>query len=87
MVNSIALEGDGYNICSVAEVELIEISSKLNFSQEQVQGSSKCGWNQKLHTSIPVLLKHYLFYQINDANCSREDAASSEERITPFKEK
>lgn len=32
MVNSIALEGDGCNICSEAEAELMEISHKLNCS-------------------------------------------------------
>uniref|UniRef100_A0A673VEJ4 Metallophosphoesterase 1 n=1 Tax=Suricata suricatta TaxID=37032 RepID=A0A673VEJ4_SURSU len=34
MVNSIALEGDGCNICSKAEAELIEVSRKLNCSRE-----------------------------------------------------
>lgn len=34
MVNSIALEGDGCNICSEAEAELLEISQKLNCSRE-----------------------------------------------------
>uniref|UniRef100_A0A671F1T4 Metallophosphoesterase 1 n=1 Tax=Rhinolophus ferrumequinum TaxID=59479 RepID=A0A671F1T4_RHIFE len=34
MVNSVALEGDGCNICSEAEAELIEISHKLNCSRE-----------------------------------------------------
>ncbi|XP_045706339.1 metallophosphoesterase 1 isoform X3 [Phyllostomus hastatus] len=34
MVNSVALEGDGCNICSEAEAELMEISHKLNCSRE-----------------------------------------------------
>ncbi|XP_015975376.1 metallophosphoesterase 1 isoform X4 [Rousettus aegyptiacus] len=34
MVNSVALEGDGCNICSEAEAELIKISHKLNCSRE-----------------------------------------------------
>ncbi|XP_037003878.2 metallophosphoesterase 1 isoform X2 [Artibeus jamaicensis] len=34
MVNSVALEGDGCNICSEAEAELVKISHKLNCSRE-----------------------------------------------------
>uniref|UniRef100_A0A667HLT2 Metallophosphoesterase 1 n=1 Tax=Lynx canadensis TaxID=61383 RepID=A0A667HLT2_LYNCA len=34
MVNSVALEGDGCNLCSEAEAEIIEISHKLNCSRE-----------------------------------------------------
>nr|KAF6330493.1 metallophosphoesterase 1 [Myotis myotis] len=34
MVNSVALEGDGCNICSEAEAELMDISHKLNCSRE-----------------------------------------------------
>lgn len=34
MVNSVALEGDGCNICSEAEAELMDISHRLNCSRE-----------------------------------------------------
>uniref|UniRef100_A0A8C9DAU5 Metallophosphoesterase 1 n=1 Tax=Panthera leo TaxID=9689 RepID=A0A8C9DAU5_PANLE len=34
MVNSVALEGDGCNLCSEAEAEIIDISHKLNCSRE-----------------------------------------------------
>ncbi|KAM4841151.1 metallophosphoesterase 1 [Thomomys bottae] len=87
MVNSVALEGDGCDICSQAEAELIGISRKLNCSREQVQGFGQCGGQQKLPLSAPVLLQHYPLYRTSDANCSGEDAAPPEERNIPFQEK
>ncbi|XP_069885732.1 metallophosphoesterase 1 isoform X5 [Dipodomys merriami] len=87
MVNSVALEGDGCDICSQAEAELIEISRKLNCSQKQVQGSGQCGGGQQLPLSAPVLLQHYPLYRTSDANCSGEDAAPPEEKNIPFVEK
>ncbi|XP_042539634.1 metallophosphoesterase 1 isoform X2 [Dipodomys spectabilis] len=86
MVNSVALEGDGCDICSQAEAELIEISRKLNCSQK-VQGSGQCGGGQQLPLSAPVLLQHYPLYRTSDANCSGEDAAPPEEKNIPFVEK
>ncbi|KAM5219094.1 metallophosphoesterase 1 isoform 2-T11 [Hipposideros larvatus] len=86
MVNSVALEGDGCNICSEAEAELIEISHKLNCSREE-HHSSQCGDGQPLPRSAPVLLQHFPLYRRSDANCTGEDAAPPEERGTPFKER
>nr|XP_020034560.1 metallophosphoesterase 1 isoform X2 [Castor canadensis] len=86
MVNSVALEGDGCDICSQAEAELVEISHKLNCSRE-VQGSDQCGDGQWLPWSAPVLLQHYPLYRISDANCSGDDAAPPEERSIPFEER
>ncbi|XP_035865226.1 metallophosphoesterase 1 isoform X3 [Phyllostomus discolor] len=64
MVNSVALEGDGCNICSEAEAELMEISHKLNCSREvnglipdQKQRSSHCENTQLQLASAPVLLQ------------------------------
>ncbi|XP_033613332.1 metallophosphoesterase 1 isoform X2 [Fukomys damarensis] len=34
MVNSVAMEGDGCNICAAAEAELLEVSRRLNCSRE-----------------------------------------------------
>ncbi|XP_077634211.1 metallophosphoesterase 1 isoform X3 [Crocuta crocuta] len=87
MVNSVALEGDGCNICSEAEAELIEISRKLNCSREQEHRSSRCGHEQPLPASAPVLLQHFPLYRRSDANCSGVDAAPLEERGIPFKER
>ncbi|XP_039073161.1 metallophosphoesterase 1 isoform X2 [Hyaena hyaena] len=86
MVNSVALEGDGCNICSEAEAELIEISRKLNCSREEHR-SSLCGHEQPLPASAPVLLQHFPLYRRSDANCSGVDAAPLEERGIPFKER
>ncbi|XP_008057307.1 metallophosphoesterase 1 isoform X2 [Carlito syrichta] len=86
MVNSIALEGDSCVICSEAEAELIEISHRLNCSQQEHR-SSRCRNRQPLPMSAPVLLQHYPLYRRSDANCSGEDAAPPEERNIPFKEK
>ncbi|XP_074196493.1 metallophosphoesterase 1 isoform X2 [Rhinolophus sinicus] len=86
MVNSVALEGDGCNICSEAEAELIEISHKLNCSREELH-SSQCGDGQPLPRSAPVLLQHFPLYRKSDANCTGEDAAPPEERGTLFKER
>ncbi|ELK15051.1 Metallophosphoesterase 1 [Pteropus alecto] len=59
MVNSVALEGDGCNICSEAEAELIKISHKLNCSREQAHRSSRCGDGQLLPASAPILLQNH----------------------------
>ncbi|XP_059562640.1 metallophosphoesterase 1 isoform X2 [Myotis daubentonii] len=56
MVNSVALEGDGCNICSEAEAELMDISHKLNCSREE-QRPSQCGNGPPLPASAPVLLQ------------------------------
>ncbi|KAM5305361.1 metallophosphoesterase 1 isoform 1-T3 [Glossophaga mutica] len=94
MVNSVALEGDGCDICSGAEAELMEISHKLNCSREvnglisdQKQRSSHCKNGQLRPASAPVLLQHFPLYRTSDANCSGEDAAPPEERSIPFKER
>ncbi|XP_046946148.1 metallophosphoesterase 1 isoform X2 [Lynx rufus] len=86
MVNSVALEGDGCNLCSEAEAEIIEISHKLNCSREE-HHSSRCTDEQPLPASAPVLLQHFPLYRRSDANCSGDDAAPLEERDIPFKER
>ncbi|XP_027994758.2 metallophosphoesterase 1 isoform X3 [Eptesicus fuscus] len=87
MVNSVALEGDGCNICSEAEAELMGISHKLNCSREQEQRPGQCGDGQPLPASAPVLLQHFPLYRPSDANCSGEDAAPPGEKGIPFKER
>ncbi|KAM6148747.1 metallophosphoesterase 1 isoform 2-T2 [Erethizon dorsatum] len=86
MVNSVAMEGDGCNICAAAEAELLEISHRLNCSQE-VRDSGSCGAGQWLPPSAPILLQHYPLYRASDANCSGPDAAPPGERSIPFKER
>ncbi|XP_023610032.1 metallophosphoesterase 1 isoform X3 [Myotis lucifugus] len=86
MVNSVALEGDGCNICSEAEAELMDISHKLNCSREE-QHPGQCGEGPPLPASAPVLLQHFPLYRRSDANCSGEDAAPPEEKGIPFKER
>ncbi|XP_005372639.1 PREDICTED: metallophosphoesterase 1 [Chinchilla lanigera] len=86
MVNSVAMEGDGCNICAAAEAELLEISRQLNCSRE-VRGASLCGAGRRLPPSAPILLQHYPLYRASDANCSGPDAAPPEERSIPFKER
>ncbi|XP_057383075.1 metallophosphoesterase 1 isoform X2 [Balaenoptera acutorostrata] len=86
MVNSVALEGDGCDICSGAEAELLEISHRLNCSREEHR-PQECGDGQRLPASAPILLQHFPLYRRNDANCSGEDAAPPDEKYTPFKER
>lgn len=86
MVNSVALEGDGCDICSRAEAELLEISHWLNCSREE-HSPRGCGDRQRLPASAPILLQHFPLYRRNDANCSGEDAAPPDEKYTPFKER
>ncbi|XP_065788669.1 metallophosphoesterase 1 isoform X3 [Muntiacus reevesi] len=86
MVNSVALEGDGCDICSRAEAELLEISHWLNCSQEEHRPHG-CGDRQRLPASAPILLQHFPLYRKNDANCSGEDAAPPDEKYTLFKER
>ncbi|XP_066872183.1 metallophosphoesterase 1 isoform X3 [Kogia breviceps] len=87
MVNSVALEGDGCDICSGAEAELLEISHRLNCSREQEHRPQECGDGQQLPASAPILLQHFPLYRRNDANCSGDDAAPPDEKYTPFKER
>ncbi|XP_070276783.1 metallophosphoesterase 1 isoform X2 [Myotis yumanensis] len=88
MVNSVALEGDGCDICSEAEAELMDISHKLNCSREgQEQRPGQCGEGPQLPASAPVLLQHFPLYRRSDANCSGDDAAPPEEKGIPFKER
>ncbi|XP_032510223.1 metallophosphoesterase 1 isoform X4 [Phocoena sinus] len=86
MVNSVALEGDGCDICSGAEAELLEISHRLNCSRKEHR-PQECGDRQRLPASAPILLQHFPLYRRNDANCSGEDAAPPDEKYTPFKER
>ncbi|XP_066872198.1 metallophosphoesterase 1 isoform X15 [Kogia breviceps] len=86
MVNSVALEGDGCDICSGAEAELLEISHRLNCSREEHR-PQECGDGQQLPASAPILLQHFPLYRRNDANCSGDDAAPPDEKYTPFKER
>ncbi|XP_059975102.1 metallophosphoesterase 1 isoform X3 [Mesoplodon densirostris] len=84
---NVALEGDGCDICSGAEAELLEISHRLNCSREQEHRPQECGDGQRLPASAPILLQHFPLYRRNDANCSGEDAAPPDEKYTPFKER
>ncbi|OWK01563.1 MPPE1 [Cervus elaphus hippelaphus] len=86
MINSVALEGDGCDICSRAEAELLEISHWLNCSREEHRPHG-CGDRQRLPASAPILLQHFPLYRRNDANCSGEDAAPPDEKYTLFKER
>lgn len=86
MVNSVAMEGDGCNICSEEEAELRKISRRLNCSLKE-SGSRHCGHGQRLPASAPILLQHFPLYRRSDANCSGEDAAPPEERNVTFKER
>ncbi|XP_057554479.1 metallophosphoesterase 1 isoform X2 [Hippopotamus amphibius kiboko] len=86
MINSVALEGDGCDICSGAEAELVEISRRLNCSREEHRPHG-CGDRRRLPPSAPILLQHFPLYRRNDANCSGEDSAPPEEKYTPFKER
>ncbi|XP_074208482.1 metallophosphoesterase 1 isoform X1 [Camelus bactrianus] len=87
LVNSVAMEGDGCDICSGAEAELLEISRQLNCSREQEHHPGRCGDGGPLPASAPVLLQHFPLYRRSDAHCSGEDAAPPAERGIPFQER
>ncbi|XP_064337701.1 metallophosphoesterase 1 isoform X2 [Camelus dromedarius] len=86
LVNSVAMEGDGCDICSGAEAELLEISRQLNCSREE-HHPGRCGDGGPLPASAPVLLQHFPLYRRSDAHCSGEDAAPPAERGIPFQER
>ncbi|XP_019401334.1 PREDICTED: metallophosphoesterase 1 isoform X1 [Crocodylus porosus] len=88
LVNSVALEGDGCTICSLAEAKLMELSHKLNCSQQEQKHSNKrCREMEQLPASQPILLQHYPLYRRSDSECTGEDSAPPEEKNIPFKQK
>ncbi|KAM4687647.1 metallophosphoesterase 1 [Discoglossus pictus] len=89
LVNSIALEGDGCEICSAAEDQLIKMSRKLNCSRMQSKPSfeKECRDLELLPASAPILLQHYPLFRESDSECTGEDAASLEEKKVQFRER
>uniref|UniRef100_A0A336LLC1 Metallophosphoesterase 1 homolog n=1 Tax=Culicoides sonorensis TaxID=179676 RepID=A0A336LLC1_CULSO len=78
-INSIAMEGDGCQLCEGAERELIRISYQL----ECARGVGNCEKIPKIGPySRPIVLQHYPFYRASDKECHEKDS----ELIERFRE-
>ncbi|KAM4704992.1 metallophosphoesterase 1 [Rhinophrynus dorsalis] len=89
LVNSVALEGDGCDICSAEEKQIFDVSHKLNCSRMRSHPDflKKCSGVENLPASMPILLQHYPLYRKSDTECTGEDAATPEEKKVQFVEK
>lgn len=90
LLNSMAMEGDGCNLCSQAVNELEDISWELKCAKGISEGKEVppvCNGFNKFKYSPPILLQHFPMYRPSDANCTTLDAAPAEEKYIPFREK
>ncbi|XP_059617275.1 metallophosphoesterase 1 homolog [Phlebotomus argentipes] len=70
LVNSIAMEGDGCNLCTEAENQLRNISRILKCTRNV--GNCK-GVPTLASYSKPILLQHYPLYRESDRDCQEHD--------------
>lgn len=92
LLNSMALEGDGCNLCSEAASKLEKISLQLKCSREQLKKeklSPVCKKIRKITGTYtqPILMQHFPMFRSSDHNCSTPDAAPPQEIDIPFRPK
>ncbi|VDI03302.1 Hypothetical predicted protein [Mytilus galloprovincialis] len=90
LLNSMAMEGDGCNLCSQAINDLEDISWELKCAKGISEGKEMpavCNGFNKFKYSQPILLQHFPMYRPSDANCTVPDAAPLDEKYIPFREK
>ncbi|CAG2246986.1 MPPE1 [Mytilus edulis] len=90
LLNSMAMEGDGCNLCSQAINDLEDISWELKCAKGISEGKEMpavCNGFNKFKYSQPILLQHFPMYRTSDANCTVPDAAPLDEKYIPFREK
>jgi len=100
-VNSVAMEGDGCDICSRAEKELSEVATAFDCINDPK--NDRCEkdydflgdpeadlfWGEREPFRSPVLIQHYPLYRKSDSDCQTEepDSAPADEIGDPFREK
>lgn len=90
LLNSMAMEGDGCNLCSDAVNALEDISWELKCAKGMSEGKDMppiCNSMNKFKYSQPILMQHFPMYRPSDSNCTVPDAAPSAEKDIPFREK
>ncbi|XP_053401577.1 metallophosphoesterase 1-like isoform X2 [Mercenaria mercenaria] len=90
LLNSMAMEGDGCNICHEAEDKLRQIKWQLKCAkaiEEKNNIPDICNTLEPISNTRPVLLQHFPMYRESDKNCSTPDAAPDDEKFIPFREK
>ncbi|KAK7497707.1 hypothetical protein BaRGS_00011102 [Batillaria attramentaria] len=88
LLNSMAMEGDGCDLCTEAEDSLQKVSLQLRCAKGTVtteREKKRCQNFEKFQYSQPVLLQHFPLYRPSDINCSTQDAAPEEEKIIAFR--
>lgn len=90
MVNSMAMEGDGCNICTEAITKLRDIKWKLKCAkgaEEKTVVANVCDTLESFTYSKPILLQHFPMYRPSDSNCTTPDKAPASEIDIPFRER
>lgn len=87
LLNSMAMEGDGCDLCSETEEALHKVSTQLRCAKGTATSERECQEYKSFRYSRPVLLQHFPLYRPSDINCSTEDAAPPEEKMITFEEK
>lgn len=88
LLNSMAMEGDGCDMCSEAEDTLQKVSTQLRCAKGDFTSGiaqNECQKHEIFPYSQPILLQHFPLYRPSDINCSTQDAAPPEEKIIAFK--
>ncbi|XP_063376811.1 metallophosphoesterase 1-like isoform X1 [Cydia fagiglandana] len=84
LLNSMALQGDGCELCARADAEIHDIADILKCSS----GSKLCKGKKKLEKySRPILIQHFPLYRASDSQCTEPDAAPLPERDSLFVER
>uniref|UniRef100_A0A914VQE3 Calcineurin-like phosphoesterase domain-containing protein n=1 Tax=Plectus sambesii TaxID=2011161 RepID=A0A914VQE3_9BILA len=86
LVNSMAMEGDGCQLCRAAEQEIVQIGRSLRCAMNK---TADCRNAKSLPVaySQPILMQHFPLYRENDALCSEPDEAPSKLKMHPNREK
>lgn len=80
LINSIAMEGDGCQLCETAEKELRAVSAIFKCGR----GIGQCKEVPKLEEySRPIVMQHFPTYRDSDRECKEHDAP----HIEPFRER
>ncbi|XP_047987497.1 metallophosphoesterase 1 homolog isoform X2 [Leguminivora glycinivorella] len=84
LLNSMALQGDGCDLCARADAEIQNIADILKCSS----GSKLCKGQKSLENySRPILIQHFPLYRASDSQCTEPDAAPLPERDNLFVER
>jgi len=83
LVNSMAFEGDGCNMCLDADARLQQISKSLRCAQGTSRHCSEL--TEKFRYTKPIIVQHFPMYRVSDSVCTGPDAAATQVRDVPLK--